>query len=117
MGYDTWMKLNIEGESDGLDTAEVVKVLVEIAGDEAGIWEELMDSGAEMRWYDHSEDMQKLSLRFPGVVFALHGDGEESGDLWVEYHHNGRAQIEQQPEWSPPPFEHDKLVIPEKAEE
>lgn len=109
MGYDTWMNLNIEGESE-LDRAEVAKALTEITGDSVDVWEELMDSGAEMRWYEHTKDMQKLSVKFPNTVFALHGDGEESGDLWVEYHHNGRVQIEQLPEWSPPPFDHDKLV-------
>ena len=34
------------------------------------------------KWYDHDEDMVKLSLRFPNYAFILEGAGEENGDLW-----------------------------------
>lgn len=44
------------------------------------------------KWYDCSADMKEFSLAFPGVVFKLHGEGEESGDLWDEYFKNGMSQ-------------------------
>ena len=46
----------------------------------------------ETKWYDHSYDMMKFSCLFPDVTFKLHGEGEESGDLWNEYFHNGKVE-------------------------
>ena len=46
----------------------------------------------ESKWYDHTYDMVKFSKLFPNVTFKLHGEGEESGDLWNEYYHNGAAE-------------------------
>lgn len=45
------------------------------------------------KWYEHDEDMVKLSKMFPGVLFTLRGEGEESGDLWVSYYLNGKHQL------------------------
>jgi hypothetical protein len=42
------------------------------------------------KWYDHTEDMIALSLRYPEYVFQLEGDGEETGDHWVMYFRNGQ---------------------------
>lgn len=44
------------------------------------------------KWYDCSIDMKEFSRAFPDVVFRLHGEGEESGDLWDEYFKNGMSQ-------------------------
>jgi len=41
------------------------------------------------KWYEHDEDMKALSKVFPTTVFKLHGDGEEVGDSWERYYHNG----------------------------
>lgn len=44
------------------------------------------------KWYDCREDMLLLSTKFPEMLFTLHGDGDETGDLWYEYYNNGRLQ-------------------------
>ena len=46
----------------------------------------------EWKWYDHDEDMVKLSLRFPDYTFILEGIGEENGDLWRTVYHNGQLE-------------------------
>ena len=50
------------------------------------------DAYEEAKWYDHAYDMVKFSKLFPNVTFKLHGEGEESGDLWNEYFHNGESE-------------------------
>ncbi|MGG3890206.1 hypothetical protein [Metabacillus fastidiosus] len=51
--------------------------------------EEPLDS---VKWYSHQEDMRKISKQYPDLVFKLSGNGEESGDMWIEYYKNGLMQ-------------------------
>lgn len=44
------------------------------------------------KWYEHEDDMKRISKEFPEVLFTLHGNGEESGDIWVKYFKNGKMQ-------------------------
>jgi len=48
----------------------------------------------ECKWYSHEKDMRKFSLLYPDVLFTLNGEGEESGDIWVEYYLHGKMQRE-----------------------
>ncbi len=36
--------------------------------------------------------MIKLSKMYPNLVFVLHGEGEEQGDVWTAYFCDGRVQ-------------------------
>lgn len=47
---------------------------------------------AYAKWYDYDIDMMKLSMRFPSLVFILHGNGESSEDLWDAYFKDGKIQ-------------------------
>ena len=51
-----------------------------------------IEADAEAKWYECEDDMYKLSKRWPGVLFDLRGDGEESEDLWEHYWLNGEVQ-------------------------
>ena len=51
-----------------------------------------MDNYDECKWYNHDTEMLDLSKKFPNVIFKLHGEGEETGDIWDTYYKNGKMQ-------------------------
>ena len=46
-----------------------------------------------IKWYSHDNDMLELSIRYLNYYFALYGEGEDRGDDWIAYYHNGKYQI------------------------
>jgi len=48
--------------------------------------------GYSWKWYDHDDDLLKLSLKFPDVLFILDGEDEEGGDIWRSYYKNGKTK-------------------------
>lgn len=83
MGYKTYYKLTIE-QGTG-DLATVKRRIDEIAQEENPFddW---------CKWYDHDGDMLAVSKLFPALVLCLEGKGEENGDYWRTYYHNGKKQ-------------------------
>ena len=47
----------------------------------------------ETKWYEHEEDMKRVSKAFPETLFILEGNGEEKGDIWRKYFKNGKVQV------------------------
>ena len=62
-----------------------------------------------VKWYDHDDDMIEVSKLFPGVLFALHGEGDNSEDMWDAYYLNGKMQY-CGAEIVYPPFDPEKLA-------
>ena len=50
------------------------------------------DNWEEQKWYNHVEDMEKLSKQFPSCVFKLECYGED-GETWIVYYQDGRHEI------------------------
>lgn len=46
------------------------------------------------KWYEHEADLREMSAAIPNVLFTLHGEGEEAGDIWDAYFLNGKGQKE-----------------------
>lgn len=44
------------------------------------------------KWYDYDEEMLKISLENPDVLYTLEGKGEEFDDLWINYYKSGKSQ-------------------------
>ena len=108
MSYNSFF--NLEIANSDVTVTEVAASLAQIMKDDAMFWENVLIGAADTKWYEHSEDMKKVSVNFPDALLTLSGIGEESDDQWVEYHQNGKVQIERMPEWTPVPFDPDKLA-------
>lgn len=65
-----------------------------VASIDSGIFEAWAEGewGCNAKWYSQDADMWKLSVQFPDILFLLHGDGEDSDDVWDEYWQNGCMQ-------------------------
>ena len=87
MGYYTDYKLSVSAVNEDQEEA-----LEKIFSDGLGMEEWGEEWFASGKWYDHEEDMKRISLEFPNVLFELYGDGEESDDMWYKYFRNGKMQ-------------------------
>lgn len=95
MGYYTDFQLDYELTRDPgypePDTAAIQAALEEISGYGWDEWADtLMLSNA--KWYEEKDHMYSLSKQFPQVIFHLHGEGENSDDVWEEHWQNGCVQ-------------------------
>lgn len=63
----------------------------EVGEDESPLLEVFFEES--IKWYDHVEDMIKLSKVFPETLFILDGWGEEIGDVWRELYMDGERVV------------------------
>jgi hypothetical protein len=86
MGYYT--NYTLEQVKNNIDPETQEKYDKFIKEYQDGIFEYVLEEST--KWYEHDDDMCNLSSAFPKVVFRLHGDGEEPGDIWEKYYHGGK---------------------------
>lgn len=65
-------------------------------------------SGNDSRWYEHEKDLRAYSSQHPGILFTLHGEGKDSGDIWNKYFLDGKCQVAK-PEIRIPEFDPKQL--------
>lgn len=97
MGYYTRFDLEIQPNPNAEQEMEITLEIASFFGmrEEVTIkthYSEFLEQ--EMKWYEHDEDMLKLSKKFKDFLFTLGGEGEESGDIWTCYYKNGKKQHE-----------------------
>ena len=68
-------------------------------------YEAILDSRCPASWYDHEEQMGRVSREWPDTLFTLRGTGEDPGDQWVKYFKNGRMQEHRAEHWEPQAFD------------
>lgn len=121
MGYYTYYNLDVSTVKDDNSTSftttneisPLIRKTLEDEVDKMGVFEVgCCEDGwsGEAKWYDHEDDMLILSQRFPELLFELSGEGEESGDMWHKYFHNGAIQ-ECYAEIVYPEFDPAKMVV------
>lgn len=95
MGYYTMYSL----EHDCTDREKFSRIVAEM--EKLGILDYALSANEDLmsfdttdcvKWYECEDDMRKISNLFPDVLFTLHGEGEESGDLWNAYFRGGKEQ-------------------------
>ena len=85
MGYYT--SYDIEIVKSNLNYFGDINTIKSEIGDISGYGNCFEDS---IKWYDHDKHMMILSQRHPNAIFKLIGEGEENGDKWHKYYHNGK---------------------------
>lgn len=95
MGYDTQYFLSVMTESEEHYKSIKTEVDAAVLAIDDGLFED--GTGGEWfaydaKWYTQEEDMYRLSVQFPKILWCLHGDGDDSDDLWDEYWQDGRMQ-------------------------
>ena len=95
MEYETyyeisWEPLNNESKYKEIDLAYLA-YWPEVFCEEC---ESPCNTGGWAKWYEHERwpDMAALSKIYPHLVFTVQAWGDDAGDLWREYWHNGKVQ-------------------------
>ena len=55
-------------------------------------WTSVLTGDDSYKWYEWKGDIERISRRFPNVLFTLKRDGEDSGDMSVEYFLNEKHE-------------------------
>lgn len=92
MGYTTYFTVSREDDKPFTSEEREALLALDVFEDETNEGKETICMGGLAKWYECFEDMKDFSLKFPGVVFKMHGEGEETGDLWDAYFKNGKGQ-------------------------
>lgn len=101
MGYSTNYSLKVEllvggivaelkGETPLLDLIQLFRLNCE--GASGSLQPNGKPSGNGFSWYEHERDLRAFSLKHPNILFTLHGEGNEAGDIWNKYFLNGKFQ-------------------------
>jgi len=51
------------------------------------------ESNGRGKWYECSENIAAISKKYPNVLFIIHREGEDSGDIENVYILNGKVQV------------------------
>ena len=103
MGYETRYRLTVRDE-----TPRPIGTLLSTSEEAEFCLHQTGATSEPGNWYKHESEIIAHSLLFPYHVFTLHGEGEESGDIWDKHFKNGKMQV-CKAEVACPPFDESKL--------
>lgn len=88
MGYKTFHNLKVHNDKSEEIIAELKK-----ENEDANY--ALSDNGYGenwTKWYECDDEMKAFSLKYPSVLFEMHTEGEENGNLCTTYYKDGKMQ-------------------------
>lgn len=90
MGYQTSYSLKVELYANGKRAEHPLAddIIAELRQPDSGAEYCLDKDGSTQesgKWYEHESDLKKFSAAHAGVLFTLHGEGEENEDIWNKY--------------------------------
>lgn len=94
MGYYTQYELKIWRNSVRPSALELERIIEYV---KRSVWYgneyvRLVDGKTETIKSPIADDWVSISRQFPDLIFALYGQGEDRGDVWVEYFWAGNRQ-------------------------
>ena len=108
MGYATYFEMETMGNNGKYKISDIIafmqkknnehdnyypfKYLFEDFCEDESCSDFSFDREDSWNWYRHENEMLKLSIEFPEIVFCLHGEGERNEDIWYKYFKNGKMQ-------------------------
>lgn len=90
MGYHTTYTIFIEDGDPKEDELTRITKMLDTYEDFDYWGEEWI--GSDIKWYDYLDNMCELSKAFPQLRFFVHGDGDDSDDLWEDHWQAGMYQ-------------------------
>ena len=75
----------------------------------AEMWKEIIEGCCPFGWYESEHHMRAVSRQWPEVLFTVRSHGMDGQGNSVGYFQNGKAQIDNQPQWGPAEFDPAKL--------
>ena len=93
MRYNTCFSItvldnNLNPVSDTISNIIILKI-VTISGYER----EQFQYHEPIKWYDHENDLCEISSGSKDLIIKVEGFGDETGDIWIKYFHNGKLQV------------------------
>jgi len=90
MGYSTSYELHSEPAVSFPIWSDVVSELRQFSEGARYALDEDGDTYESCKWYDHEVDLSDFSKTHPELRFILHGEGEETGDIWAKHFVEGQ---------------------------
>ena len=109
MGYDMSLCLTVQPASKYDEVRGDIEVMygTNFDGDD-GTGVGYLSDGTT-RWSSMTEEMQELSKKHPEAIISIRVEGEENAE-WIEWYSNGKHYEEGRPDWTPNPFDPNRLA-------
>ena len=94
MGYYTKFDIKITGIDNANQAVQIAKEY-DLQDYKISNYETSLTAFYDGKWYDWVKDSVALTQNYPRILIEIHGEGEESEDIWKARIRNGECEIVQ----------------------
>lgn len=94
MGYFTHHNLDIKCDHTKHNALEIIEKFRKEYEEAGWALDEDGSCADSSKWYEAEKELREFSKQYPEVLFTLHGEGAEAGDVWNLYAMDGKVQME-----------------------